>query len=107
MKIEAAVIGVPDALRGQVVRAYIVLRGADSVAGADHTGSSGPGSTTAATSPRAALEASLQAFMKKQLSQHEYPRQIEFASALPKTPAGKINRKVLRDQAAQARQTNP
>ena len=94
--LEAAVIGVPDALRGQVVRAYIVVR---KEADAD--------STTApdGTSPRAALEASLQAFMKKQLSQHEYPRQIEFASALPKTPAGKINRKVLRDQAAQARQT--
>ena len=94
--LEAAVIGVPDALRGQVVRAYIVLRkeaDADSTAAPD------------GTSPRAALEASLQAFMKKQLSQHEYPRQIEFTDALPKTPAGKINRKVLRDQAAQARQT--
>ena len=45
--------------------------------------------------------------MKKQLSQHEYPRQIEFVSTLPKTPAGKINRKVLRDQAADALQTKP
>ena len=98
--LEAAVIGVPDALRGQVVRAYIVLRHA---AGADSD-------ATEATGQRAALEASLQAFMKKQLSQHEYPRQIELTSALPKTPAGKINRKVLRDQAAQAlqtQQTNP
>ncbi len=93
--LEAAVIGVPDALRGQVVRAYIVLRHA---AGADSA-------ATEATGQRAALEASLQAFMKKQLSQHEYPRQIELTSALPKTPAGKINRKVLRDQAAQALQT--
>ena len=41
--------------------------------------------------------------MKKQLSQHEYPRQIQFVGELPKTPAGKINRKVLRDQAAQSR----
>lgn len=75
--LEAAVIGVPDALRGQVVRAYIVARG----------GSTAP-------------TEDIQAFMKKQLSQHEYPRQIEFVTELPKTPAGKINRKVLRDQAA-------
>ena len=96
--LEAAVIGVPDALRGQVVRAYIVLRSgvaADSSAAAQETG------------PRAALEADLRAFMKKQLSQHEYPRQIELVSTLPKTPAGKINRKVLRDQAAQALHATP
>jgi acetyl-CoA synthetase len=77
--LEAAVIGVPDSLRGQVVRAYIVARG-----GAD------------------APVADIQAFMKTTLSQHEYPRQIEFVSELPKTPAGKINRKVLRDRVAAA-----
>ncbi len=77
--LEAAVIGVPDAMRGQVVRAYIVARGGGEAAVED-----------------------IQAFMKTQLSQHEYPRQIEFVSELPKTPAGKINRKVLRDRAAQA-----
>ena len=96
--LEAAVIGVPDALRGQVVRAYIVLRtgvAEDSSAAAQETG------------PRAVLEADLRAFMKKQLSQHEYPRQIELVSTLPKTPAGKINRKVLRDQAAQALHATP
>ena len=76
--LEAAVIGVPDAVRGQVARAYIVAR---------ENGS--------------AVTAEIQSFIKQQLSQHEYPRQIEFVDALPKTPAGKVNRKVLRDLAAQ------
>jgi acetyl-CoA synthetase len=75
--LEAAVVGVPDALRGQVARAYIVARDRGE-----------------------AVTADIQAFMKRQLSQHEYPRQIEFVDELPKTPAGKVNRKVLRDRAA-------
>lgn len=70
---EAAVVGVPDPLRGHVAKAFIVADG-----------------TTA--------EEEIVRFMKAQLSQHEYPRQIEFVSDLPKTPAGKINRKALRDQ---------
>ena len=74
--VEAAVVGVPDALRGQVVKAYIVT-----------------------PTPTVDTRAHLQAFMKAQLSQHEYPRQIEFLTELPKTPAGKINRQALRDRA--------
>jgi acetyl-CoA synthetase len=73
---EAAVVGVPDALRGQVVKAYIVT-----------------------STPTADTRAHIQAFMKAQLSQHEYPRQIEFLTELPKTPAGKVNRQALRDRA--------
>lgn len=74
--LEAAVVGAPDPVRGQVARAYIVAR------------DKGP-----------EVIADIQAFMKKQLSQHEYPRQVEFVDDLPKTPAGKVNRKVLRDRA--------
>jgi acetyl-CoA synthetase len=72
---EAAVIGVADGLRGQVVKAFIV--------------SGRCGDETFAHE--------LQDFTRTRLSQHEYPRQVEFMSALPKTPAGKINRKALRD----------
>jgi len=40
----------------------------------------------------------LQDFTRERLSQHEFPRHIEFVDALPKTPAGKVNRKALREQ---------
>ena len=72
---EAAVIGVADSLRGQVVKAFIV-------------------------SPRAGDDAftrELQELARTRLSQHEYPRQVAFVMALPKTPAGKVNRKALRE----------
>ena len=39
----------------------------------------------------------------QRLSQHEYPRHVEFVAELPKTPAGKVNRKVLRDAKRQKR----
>ncbi len=72
--LEAAVVAVPDALRGQVAKAYIVARDA-----------------------RADMAEDIQSFMKERLSKHEYPRQVEFVGELPKTPAGKINRKALRE----------
>jgi acetyl-CoA synthetase len=74
----AAAIGVPDTLRGQIVKAFIVPR---------------PGHATDAD-----VVADIQTFVRSRLSQHEYPRQIAFVADLPRTPAGKINRKVLRDQ---------
>ena len=77
---EAAVIGVPDALRGLVVKAFIV--------------SPRPGD------PAFARE--LQEWTRTRLAQHEYPRQVEFVTELPKTPAGKVNRKVLRERLAGA-----
>ena len=42
----------------------------------------------------------LQNFTRQRLSQHEFPRHIEFVSELPKTPAGKVHRKVLREREA-------
>ena len=75
---EAAAIGVPDALRGLVVKAFVV--------------SGRPAS--------AAFVQEIQDGVRARLSQHEYPRQVAFVAELPKTPAGKIHRKKLREQEA-------
>lgn len=77
---ECAVIGAPDEERGLVVKAFVV-------------------------SQRAASDAfvsELQHFTRERLAQHEFPRIVEFVDELPKTPAGKVNRKVLRDREAAA-----
>jgi acetyl-CoA synthetase len=77
---DVAVIGVPDALRGLVVKAFIV-------------------------SPRRGDQAfvqEVQEWTRTRLAQHEYPRQVEFVTELPKTPAGKVNRKALREREAGA-----
>jgi acetyl-CoA synthetase len=71
---EAGAIGVPDTLRGQVVKAFVV---------AERTGDE-------------AFAREIQDLVRQRLSQHEYPRQVEFVAELPKTPAGKVNRKILR-----------
>jgi acetyl-CoA synthetase len=75
-----AVIGVPDALRGLVAKAFVVPV---------------PGHKT-----DEATIADIQGFVRNRLSQHEYPRIVTFVADLPRTPAGKINRKALRDQEA-------
>jgi acetyl-CoA synthetase len=71
---EAGAIGVPDALRGQIVKAFVV---------AERKGDE-------------AFAREIQDLVRQRLSQHEYPRQVEFIAELPKTPAGKVNRKILR-----------
>jgi acetyl-CoA synthetase len=78
-----AVIGVPDKVRGEIVKAFIVPK-ADIVADE-------------------ALHADVQAFVKARLSAHEYPRAIEFRDSLPMTITGKIRRKDLRDEGSAAR----
>jgi len=47
------------------------------------------------------LTTELEQFVKQRLSAHAYPREIEFVSALPKTPSGKIQRFILRQQEAE------
>jgi acetyl-CoA synthetase len=70
---EAAVVGVADERRGQVPQAWIVARREDP-----------------------ALAAELQAHVRARLGAHEFPRLVQFVEALPRTPAGKIDRHALR-----------
>ena len=75
---EAAVVGVPDAIRGQIVKAYVVLA-------EDHEAEDG-------------LVAALQDHVKSTTAPYKYPRRIEFVSELPKTVSGKIRRVELRNR---------
>ncbi|HEY7607990.1 MAG TPA: acyl-CoA synthetase [Alphaproteobacteria bacterium] len=74
----AAVIGVPDPMRTEAVKAFIVL------------------ATGHAPSDRLAAE--IQAFVRTRLSAHEYPRHVEFVNELPLTATGKIRRLELRER---------
>ena len=79
----AAVIGVPDATRGEVVKAFVKLK---------------PG---VGASPE--LGEAIQETVKVNLSAHEYPREVEFVDSLPMTTTGKIIRRELRDREAYRR----
>jgi acetyl-CoA synthetase len=72
----AAVVGKPDATRGAIVKAFIVLQ---------------PGE-----SPSARLIEEIQNHVRGRLAPYEYPREIEFIDALPMTTTGKVQRKELR-----------
>jgi acyl-coenzyme A synthetase/AMP-(fatty) acid ligase len=76
---EAAAVAAPDEERGQVVRAVIVLQ---------------PGHE-----PSEALAKELQEHVKAETAPYKYPRLVDFASELPKTPSGKIKRAFLRADA--------
>ncbi|SMX44501.1 acyl-CoA synthetase [Actibacterium lipolyticum] len=75
---ECGVVGAPDPVRGLVVKAFIILKGQETEG----------------------LTEDIQNHVRARLARHEYPRQIAFVTELPKTPAGKVNRKILRDQEA-------
>ena len=77
----AAVIGVPDARRGEVIRACVVLA---------------PGSA-----PSDALKEQIQEHVRSRLAPYQYPREIEFLAALPMTTTGKVQRRVLRERSRQ------
>jgi long-chain acyl-CoA synthetase len=72
---EAAVVGIPDAYRGETVKAFVSLK---------------PGA--------AVTEEALIAFCRERMAAYKYPRQIEFVDDLPKTASGKILRRELRDR---------
>jgi acetyl-CoA synthetase len=76
----AAVIGKPDPVRTEIVKAYVV--------------------PVSGEKPGEALAAELREWVKRRLSMHEYPREIEFVEALPLTTSGKVMRRLLRDRAA-------
>lgn len=70
------VVGVPDALRTEIVKAFVQLR--PEIAATD------------------ALKAELAGYVKTRLAAHEYPREVEFVAELPLTTTGKILRRELR-----------
>jgi acetyl-CoA synthetase len=76
----AAVIGKPDPVRTEIVKAYIVLA---------------PG-----YEPSEILAAEIRDWVKMRLSMHEYPREVEFIDSLPMTTTGKVIRRLLREKAA-------
>ena len=76
--LECAITGVPDPIRGQVVKATIVL--------------------TKGTQPSEELKKEIQTYVKTHTAPYKYPRVVEFVDELPKTISGKIRRVELRKQ---------
>jgi acetyl-CoA synthetase len=76
--VSAAVIGIPDAERGEVPKAFVTI--------------------SEGTEPSSQLRRDLQQHVKDQLARYEYPREIEFVDAFPTTATGKIQRAKLRER---------
>jgi acetyl-CoA synthetase len=75
----AAAVGKPDALRTEIVKAFVVLK---------------PG-----FAPSDELAQDIRGFVRRHLSAHEYPREVAFIEAMPLTSTGKVIRRLLREQA--------
>lgn len=75
--LECAITGVPDPVRGQIVKATVVLR--------------------KGFEPSDALKKELQNFVKKETAPYKYPRAVEFVGEFPKTISGKIRRVAIRE----------
>ncbi|MFO1338687.1 MAG: AMP-binding protein [Burkholderiaceae bacterium] len=76
---ECGVVGVPDVDRGQIVKAFVVLK-------AGHTGDE-------------AMSRALQDFVKRTIAPYKYPRAVEYRTALPRTETGKLQRFRLKQPA--------
>jgi len=74
--VEAGVIGKPDPMRGEIIKAFIVLK--------------------KGYRPSEKLEDDIKKFVKEHLAGHAYPKEIEFVKSLPKTQSGKIVRRLLK-----------
>ena len=74
--VEAGVIGKPDPVRGEIIKAFVVLE--------------------SGTKPSEKLKTELMEYVKKHLAGHSYPREVEFIDKLPKTRSGKIMRRILK-----------
>jgi len=77
---ESAAVGVPDEVRGHTIKSYVVLK--DGIEGTDE------------------IAKEIQNLVRRRLSTHAYPREVEFVAELPKTPSGKIQRFLLRSLSA-------
>jgi acetyl-CoA synthetase len=75
----AAVVGKPDPVRTEIVKAFIVLK--------------------AGHAPSDTLAAEIQGFVRTRLSAHEYPREVAFIEQMPMTTTGKVIRRLLRQRA--------
>lgn len=74
--VEAGVIGKPDKVRGEIIKAFVVLKNG--------------------VKPTESLKEELKIYVKTHLAGHAYPREISFIDKLPKTRSGKIMRRILK-----------